>query len=173
MATHSVKAQRHPPDRLRPVDVADVIAEFWTEVGANTTIVREDYGSTIVPRMRDRVQYRPILKNGDVNSNQFPLDWPYPPVDSSISRPGWGVGFESPVLAENHLQIRASDNVTFREQMHLETADYVFYWQLYNGVIQLPRGVITSGRIKSWTNPPSQLARLSGAVAPEFIVLRK
>ena len=88
---------------------------------------REDYGSVISPRMRQRVQFDPVVKNGDVNSNQFPKDWPYPPVDSALSRPGWGVGFETPVLSSNHLEIRASKDKAFREELHQATADYILY----------------------------------------------
>ena len=116
---------------------------------------REDYGSVISPRMRQRVQFDPVVKNGDVNSNQFPKDWPYPPVDSALSRPGWGVGFETPVLSSNHLAIRASKDKAFREELHQATADYILYWQLYNGVYQIPKGVIVNpNRVSSWSSRP-------------------
>ena len=152
--------------------VGDAIRRWWAEIGvevAEQEFVRDD----VVSKLTGRTQFQPMLGNGNVNSNIFPPDWPYPQVDSSLSRPGLGVAFETPYLASQNLSIGASKDVSFRVEEHFNTADYMIFWQLYNGVIQLPRGVITSGRIKSWTNPPSQLARLSGAVAPEFIVLRK
>lgn len=150
------------------LEVADIVTSAWSQLGLKITQSREDYGGVISPRMRKREQVNPVVKNGDVNSNQFPLDWPYPPVDSSLSRPGWGVAFETPVLAKNHLDIRASKDKAFREQKHLETADYILYWQLYNGIIQIPKGVIATNRIQSWASRPAHYGTYG---TPQFIRL--
>lgn len=137
------------------LNVADEILSEWAAIGLNPVAKIEDYGSIISPRMRQRVQFDPVLKNGDVNSNQFPKDWPYPPVDSALSRPGWGVGFETPVLSGNHLAIRSSQDKAFREELHQETADYILYWQLYNGVYQIPKGVVVNpNRVTAWSSRP-------------------
>ncbi len=137
------------------LEIADIITSQWSQIGLNVVEKREDYGSVISPRMRQRVQFDPVVKNGDVNSNQFPKDWPYPPVDSALSRPGWGVGFETPVLSSNHLEIRSSKDKAFREELHQQTADYILYWQLYNGVYQIPKGVVVNpNRVSSWSSRP-------------------
>ncbi len=137
------------------LEIADIITSQWSQIGLNVVEKREDYGSVISPRMRQRVQFDPVVKNGDVNSNQFPKDWPYPPVDSALSRPGWGVGFETPVLSSNHLEIRSSQDKAFREELHQATADYILYWQLYNGVYQIPKGVVVNpNRVSSWSSRP-------------------
>ena len=119
--------------------------------------------------MRKREQFLPVLKNGDVHSHVFPLDWPYPPVDSSISRPGWGVGFETPYLSTQHFSIRGSQDRAFREKEHMETSDYMLFWQLYNGVFQIPKGLVTSTRIKSWNGNQQHYSNISSN--PEFIIL--
>ena len=111
------------------------------------------------------------MKNADVHSNVMPLDWPYPAVDTSITRPGWGAGFESPYLASQHFSIRGSEDEGFREEEHLNTADYMLYWQLYNGVYQVPRGIIATDRIAEWENPLTHFGPLTGAHAPEFLRL--
>jgi ABC-type transport system substrate-binding protein len=77
------------------LEVADTIMSDWARLGIEIEGLIEDYGGVISPRMRQRIQYLPVLKNGDVHSNVYPIDWPLPTVDTSSSRPGWGVGFES------------------------------------------------------------------------------
>ncbi len=130
--------------------MADAITSQWTKIGIKVDQLREDYGGVISPRMRKREQFHATMKNGDVNSNVFPTDLPYPPVDSSISRPGWGVGFESVPTAEWHFAINREKEKAKREQMHYATADWMFYWQLYGGIAQVPKGVAATKRIKGW-----------------------
>ena len=151
------------------LEIADIITSQWSQIGLNVVEKREDYGSVISPRMRQRVQFDPVVKNGDVNSNQFPKDWPYPPVDSALSRPGWGVGFETPVLSSNHLEIRSSKDKAFRENLHQETVDYILYWQLYNGVYQIPKGVVVNpNRVSSWSSRPVHYGNIG---TPQWIRL--
>lgn len=39
------------------------------------------------PRMGAREDFNPTLKNGDMHSNTFPLDFPMPTADTSATRP--------------------------------------------------------------------------------------
>jgi ABC-type transport system substrate-binding protein len=149
--------------------IADTLVSMWGKIGVKTDQLREDYGGVISPRMRQRIQWMPVLKNGDVHSNVWPTDLPYPPVDSSISRPGWGAGFESVPLAEWHFAINAEKDKAKREKLHFDTADYMLYWQLYNGLVQVPKGVAATKRIKEWLGHQQHYSNVSGN--PEFIVL--
>ncbi|MCH7738551.1 MAG: hypothetical protein IIC93_00215 [Chloroflexi bacterium] len=154
------------------LEIGDTINSTWERLGINVSQLVEDYGGVISPRLRKREQFLPVLKNGDVNANVFPLDWPYPPVDSSISRPGWGIGFETTYLSTQHFSIRGSQDRAFREEEHMNTADYMIYWQLYNGVYQIPRGVVATDRIATWANPATHYGGATGAHAPEFMRLQ-
>ncbi|MCH8223381.1 MAG: hypothetical protein IH868_08235 [Chloroflexi bacterium] len=169
----SLTLQKYPAEAGEVgLEIGDTINSTWTQLGINVSQLVEDYGGVISPRMRKREQFLPVLKNGDVNANVFPLDWPYPPVDSSISRPGWGVGFETPYLSTQHFSIRGSQDRAFREEEHMNTADYMIYWQLYNGVYQIPRGVVATDRIAGWANPSTHYGGATGAHAPEFLRLK-
>ncbi|MDP3061954.1 MAG: ABC transporter substrate-binding protein [Chloroflexota bacterium] len=134
--------------------VNDVIAAMLAPIGIKATIPREDYAAVISPRMRQRIQFDLVIKNGDVHSNVWPIDWPYPPVDSALSRPGWGTGFESDLLATMHLKIRAEKDFNTRVKWHLDTVDYMMYWQLYNGIGQIQKGLIYNPKkVASWEAP--------------------
>jgi ABC-type transport system substrate-binding protein len=151
------------------LEVADAIMSDWARLGIEIEGLVEDYGGVISPRMRQRVQFLPVLKNGDVHSNVYPLDWPLPTVDTSSSRPGWGVGFESPAGAKWLFEILAEKDAKVREQKHLNWVDYSMFWIQYAGVFEVPKGIVVNNRVKSWNGYQQHYSNVSGN--PEFIVL--
>jgi ABC-type transport system substrate-binding protein len=151
------------------LEVADAIMSDWSRLGIETVGLIEDYGGVISPRMRQRIQFLPVLKNGDVHSNVYPLDWPLPTVDTSSSRPGWGVGFESPAGAKWLFEILAEKDPKVREAKHLEWVDYSMFWVQYAGVFEVPKGIVANSRIVSWNGYQQHYSNVSGN--PEFIVL--
>ena len=152
------------------LDVAKYITAQWEQLGIESEEIVESYGAVISQRMRRRVQYFPVLKNGFVYSNVFPLDWPMPDTDSSISRPGWGVGFESQPGAKWFLEILSEPDKAKRERLHLDWVDYSMFWVQYAGVFQIPKGVIAGPRIAAWNGRQEHHHNVSNN--PEFIILR-
>jgi ABC-type transport system substrate-binding protein len=154
-----------------PVDfeVADAIMADWGLLGIQIEGLIEDYGGVISPRMRTRTQYLPVLKNGDVHSNVYPLDWPLPLVDTSSSRPGWGIGFESQPAAKWLFEMFAERDPQVRTQQHLEWVDYSMFWVQYAGAFEVPKGIVTNSRVESWNGYQQHYSNVSGN--PEFIVL--
>ncbi|MCI0439039.1 MAG: ABC transporter substrate-binding protein [Chloroflexi bacterium] len=153
------------------LEVADAITGMWTAVGIRTTQSREDYGAVISQRMRLREQSIPVLKNGDVHSNVWPSDFPYPPVDTSLSRPGWGMAFESDILAGLHKKIRGEQDRASRVEWARDTVDYIMYWQLYAGVVQAPKGVLAGPRILSWSGRTDHYSNTPNNENPAYIKL--
>ncbi|MQG37873.1 MAG: hypothetical protein FI719_05935, partial [SAR202 cluster bacterium] len=151
------------------LEVADTIMSDWTRLGIEISGLVEDYGGVISPRMRQRIQYLPVLKNGDVHSNVYPIDWPLPTVDTSSSRPGWGVGFESQAGAKWLFEILGEKDASVRAEKHLNWVDYSMFWLQYAGVFQVPKGIVVNDRIKSWDGYQQHYSNVSGN--PEFIVL--
>lgn len=152
------------------LEIADYITSQWEGLGIQIEQLIEDYGGVISQRMRRRVQFLPVLKNGDVHSNVYPLDWPLPTVDTSSSRPGWGVGFESQPGGKWLFEILAEQDRTAREQLHLDWVDYSMYWVQYAGAFQVPKGIIAGPRISSWDGRQQHYSNVS--TNPEFIRLR-
>lgn len=151
------------------LEVADAIMSDWARLGIEIEGLIEDYGGVISPRMRQRTQFLPILKNGDIHSNVYPLDWPLPLVDTSSSRPGWGVGFESPAGARWLFEMFAERDPQVREAQHLDWVDYSIFWQQYAGVFQVPKGIVVNNRIASWSGRQQHYSNVSGN--PEYIEL--
>jgi ABC-type transport system substrate-binding protein len=151
------------------LEVADTIMSDWARLGIEISGLVEDYGGVISPRMRQRIQFLPVLKNGDVHSNVYPIDWPMPTVDTSSSRPGWGVGFESQAGAKWLFEILGEKDASIRSTKHLIWVDYSMFWLQYTGVFQVPKGIVVNDRIKSWNGYQQHYSNVSGN--PEFIVL--
>jgi ABC-type transport system substrate-binding protein len=150
--------------------VGDALVSQWAAVGIKVNQLREDYGGVISPRMRLRQQFNPVQKNGDVHSNVWPTDLPPPPVDSSISRPGWGAGFEPLPITKFYFGILGEKDKAKRESMHRDTVDWMAYWQLYDGLYQIPKGVAASSRIKGWSGPQEHYTNVSSHL--EYLELK-
>jgi ABC-type transport system substrate-binding protein len=151
------------------LEVADAIMSDWARLGIQISGLVESYGGVISPRMRQRIQFLPVLKNGDVHSNVYPIDWPLPMVDTSTSRPGWGVGFESQAGAKWLFEILGERDAAVRSQKHLNWVDWSMFWLQYAGVFQVPKGIVVNDRIRSWTGYQQHYSNVSGN--PEFIEL--
>ncbi len=152
------------------LDVANQIISNWQELGLTVESLNEDYGGVISPRMLRREQFLPVIKNGDVHSNVYPYDWPLPVVDTSRSRPGWGVGFESQPGANWAESSLAERDAEVRSQIHDDWVDYSLFWVQYAGVFQVEKGLIVNDKVASWSSPYYQhYANVSQN--PEFITL--
>lgn len=138
------------------LEQADAVAAGWEQIGVRTTLLTEEYGSVVVPRMRDRSQPWPVVKNCSVETANYPFDWPPPPSDSSFSRPAWGCAFESKYLDYMFININGERDKAAREALHLDMVDYYYYWQLYGGISQPPRGVAGNPEtVESWKSRSS------------------
>ena len=68
-----------------------------------------------------------------------------------------------------HLKISGERDRIKREEWHLDVVDWMYYWQLYNGISQQPKGVgVNPDRIKSWNARSTTVARWH---RPEFVEL--
>ena len=100
------------------LEQADAVAAGWEKLGVRTTLLTEEYGSVVVPRMRDRTQPWPVVKNCSVETANYPFDWPPPPSDSTFSRPAWGCSFESKYLDYMFININGERERAPREALH-------------------------------------------------------
>jgi ABC-type transport system substrate-binding protein len=133
------------------LEQADAVAAGWEELGVRTTLLTEEYGAVVVPRMRDRTQPWPVVKNCSVETANYPFDWPPPSADSTFSRPAWGCSFENRFLDYMYMEINGERDKAKREDLHLDMVDYYYYWQLYSGMVQPPRGVAGNPKtVASW-----------------------
>ena len=150
-------------------DVGDAAAGNWNAIGVNTTILTEDYGAVVSPRFRTREQIWPTLKNGAVDDTTWPPHWPMPPADTSLTRPGWGAGFEDNFLAQMHLRTKVVLDRAVAEEERMDVIEWEGYWKLYTGAVYVPRGyIVWPDKVKDWRGR-STIAHW-GTGQPQFIV---
>jgi len=151
------------------LEIADAVTTMWRDIGVKATQERVDYGAVVAPKMISREQLQPVFKNCDVFCNYFPLDWPFPHTETSLTRPGWGCCMESPYLAEMVDKIKNEPSEEKRVAMHTEVIDYMSHEMLIAGIIERPNGVVVDpAKIKSWE---SSIVFNSPWHFPENIVL--
>jgi ABC-type transport system substrate-binding protein len=150
------------------LEQADVVASGWEEVGVRTTVLTENYRTVVHLRMKDRIQAWPVVKNCDVETANYSFDWPPPRSDTTFTRLNWGCSFESKFLDYMLVNISGAWEKAEREKMHLDMVDYFYYWQLYSGIVQLPRGIAANpDTIESWNSRSVQSGFWS---SPQHIV---
>ncbi len=150
------------------LDQANAVADAWEAIGVRTTLLREPMFPIVSARMSAREQFWPLVINCIVESANTPLDWPFPPHDTSLTRPGWGCGFESEFLAKMQLKITSERDRQKREAWHLDVVDWMYYWHIFNGIAQQPKGVaVDPARIESWSARSSMIPVWH---RPEFII---
>jgi ABC-type transport system substrate-binding protein len=149
--------------------IGEEIVAMWNSIGVPAFASYVNYGGVVSPKMRQRTQFEPVLKNGDVHSNIFPLDWPLPLVDTSSSRPGWGVGFESKAGARWLFEILGQQDPSIRSATHLDWVDYSMFWVQYAGVYQVPKGIVANTRIVDWSGRHQHYVNVANN--PEYIIL--
>ena len=148
-------------------DQAGAVADAWDAVGVRTTISRESMFPIVAARMAAREQFHPLMINCIVETANTPLDWPFPPHDTSLTRPSWGCGFESEFLAKMQLKTTSERDRDKREAWHLDAADWMYYWHLFGGVSQTPKGVAANpSRVSAWNARSSMMPVWH---RPEFI----
>ena len=147
------------------LEQADAVAADWEAVGVRVELLREEYGGVVVPRMRNRTQAYPVVKNCSVETANYPFDWPPPPSDSTFSRPAWGCAFESRFLDYMYININGERDKWKREDLHLDMVDYYYYWQLYGGLVNLPPRSRRQPRDRPLVELPLHSSRILGQAA--------
>ena len=72
---------------------------------------------------------------------------------STFSHPAWGCSFESKFLDYMFININGERQKDARKALHLDMVDYYYYWQLYSGISNSPRGVAGNpDTVASWNS---------------------
>ena len=120
------------------------------------------------PGVVTRTTVLPWVTECDEGLINWPFDWPKAKVMTSMTRGGFGCGFESPEIAQWFLQAVAEKDTEKRIQINIQVIDYLSYWQLDTGIVANPAmTVINPKSIKEWPHPPSLMG---GADSYENIV---
>jgi len=129
---------------------------------------RADYGAVVSPMLRAREAIYPVMKNCDQPVNIWPMDWYHGLTETSVTRPGWGCGFESPFLWDKYVEGQVEGDKDKRIQIGQEVMDYMSYQMLLPGVLSAPNMLTFNPKsIESWEMRPMSVYHW---INPENIV---
>ena len=140
------------------MEVADAVAGYFDEIGVKTASLHYPY-AIYRPGLVGRTQTIPMLYHDDDGNSIYPHDKPKGLVNSTLTRGGYGVGYEVPELAQLYLKAAAEPDTQKRNEIADEFIDFVHHWALQPGVLAQPVfGTYNPNSIESWKQEPGSKA---------------
>ena len=136
-------------------EAMDAVAAYWAAIGLTVKESRADYGAVVSPMLRGREAKYPVMKNCDQPVNIWPMDWYHGLTETSVTRPGWGCGFESPLLWEKYVEGQFEADKAKRIAIGQEVMDYMYHQMLLPGVLSAPNMITYNPKsVASWKMRP-------------------
>jgi len=137
-------------------EISDAISGYWEKIGVKTPILKYQY-MVLRPGLVSRTVTLPWLCGCDEGMSLFPWDWPKGMVTSTLTRPGYGCGFENPEVTRLYKETAKEVDRAKRIELVNEYVDYLYYWALQPGVVAVPMMTVYNPRhIKEWNMGPTQ-----------------
>ena len=137
------------------MEVADAVAGYFDEIGVKTASLHYPY-AIYRPGLVGRTQTIPTLYHDDDGNSIYPHDKPKGLVNSTLTRGGYGVGYEAPELAQLYLKAAAEPDTQKRNEIADEFIDFVHHWALQPGVLAEPVfGTYNPNSVMGWKQDPA------------------
>jgi len=133
----SVYAQGGSP--LRD-EIADAVAGFWSEIGLKTFSLHFSY-QTFRPSVVGRTNTHPWVTSCDMGNESNPWHFPQGLVQTTLTRGGFGCGFESPEILGFYTRMAEAPDTASATQAANEYLDYVYKWNLQPGIVAVPNAL--------------------------------
>jgi hypothetical protein len=138
--------------------VAGRVARYWADLGLTTYTLRYAYPmfrTTIVAR----ANVIPWVTSCSSGNERNPWHFPKGLFQTSLTRGGFGCGFESPEIVRFYRDALAAPDTETAAQVVDGYVDYVHHWALQPGVVAVPDVVITNPlAVSNWDIGKSQWA---------------
>jgi len=143
----SVYAQGGSPMRD---EIAAAVAGFWADIGLTTFALKFSY-QTFRPTVVGRTNTHPWVTSCDKGKESNPWYFPKGLVQTTLTRGGFGCGFESPEILDLYTRMAEAPDTAVATQAANEYLDYVYEWNLQPGIVAVPDGFYwNNSKIKSY-----------------------
>ncbi len=143
----SVYAQGGSPMRDA---IADAVAGFWADIGLQTFALHFSY-QTFRPTVVGRTNTHPWVTGCDKGKESNPWYFPKGLVQTTLTRGGFGCGFESPVILDLYTQMAEAPDEAVATAAATEYLDYVYDQNLQPGIVAVPDGFYwNNSKVKSF-----------------------
>lgn len=131
-------------------EVTDAVAAFWAQLGLETFSLKFPY-SSFRPTLVERTNTIPWVASCDKGGEANPWHFPKGLVQTTLTRGGFGCGFESPDIVDFYRRMATAPDVATATQAANEYLDYVYFWTLQPGVVVVPNDVyFNPKKIVAW-----------------------
>ena len=131
-------------------EVADAVAGYWADLGLQVFTLKFSY-VTFRPTTVGRTNTHPWLTGCDKGKESNPWHFPKGLVQTSLTRGGFGCGFEIPFVLDNYQKVATEPDEEVRNLLVDEYVQYMYDEALQPGVIAAPGlFIMNPNKVKGW-----------------------
>ncbi len=131
-------------------EITDAVAGYWAHLGLQTFSLKFAY-AVFRPTLVDRTNTIPWVASCDKGIESNPWHFPKGLVQTTLTRGGFGCGFESPEILNFYNRMANAPDIAIATQAANEYLDYVYFWNLQPGVVAVPNDVyFNPKKIAEW-----------------------
>ena len=131
-------------------EITDAVAGYWRELGLEVFSLKYSY-QTFRPTVVGRSNVHPWVTSCDKGRESKPWHFPVGLVQTTLTRGGFGCGFESPEILSFYRRMAAASNTADATQAANEYLDYVYDQSLQPGIVAVPDAYFFNNKkIKAW-----------------------
>ena len=136
-------------------EIGDAIGGMMSEIGIDTEVLKFPY-AVYRPGLVNRSATVPRLTSGDDGQTIYPFDWPKGIEESSLSRGGYCMCYETEWISQIYLDVAEENDPQKRIELNSEYFDLMHFWALKPGVVAVPNLTIYNPKsIDEWVMEPS------------------
>jgi ABC-type transport system substrate-binding protein len=136
-------------------EIGDAVSGMMSEVGIQTEVLKFPY-AVYRPGLVNRSATIPRLTSGDDGQAIYPFDWPKGIEESSLSRGGYCMCYETPWISEIYLAVAEENDLQKRIELNTSYFENMHFWALKPGVVAVPNLTIYNpNSIQEWVMEPT------------------
>ena len=131
-------------------EIVDAVARYWSDLGLQVATLKFPY-ATFRPTLVARTNTHPWVTACDKGRESNPWHFPKGLVQTSLTRGGFGCGFESPFILDSYVKQATEPDENARNQLVDAYVQYVYDEALQPGIVAVPElWVMNPIKVKSW-----------------------
>ena len=136
-------------------EIGDAIGGMMADIGIETPVLKYPY-AVYRPGLVNRSATVPRLTAGDDGQTIYPFDWPKGIEESSLSRGGYCMCYETEWISEIYLGVAEENDAQERIDLNRQYFDNMHFWALKPGVVAVPNLTIYNpNSIEKWVMEPT------------------
>ena len=147
-------------------EIANAVGGYWSDIGLQVYVIAFSY-VTFRPTVVGRTNTHPWLTQCDKGNDSWPWHFPKGLVQTSLTRGGFGCGFELPFVLDNYKKVAVEADQEKRAALVDEYVEYVYEIAIQPGVVAVPElYVVNPKKISGWEQARGRLGSRFWAIMP-------